>query len=409
MGVANLARIALYLAASEVHEMREYDQRKKPLKTRVMQPWVSVIVPAYNEESSIRGTVMSVLASDYPHYEVIVVDDGSYDRTSRIVRAIIREQPHARLRLVRQKNAGKSHALNRAINTYARGSLVMCLDADSKLAPDALVNAVGHFQRNPKLLALASNMKIESSNSVIALAQKLEYIVSNRFKRSLSVLQVEYIIGGIGSTFRKKYLKRIGYYDTDTMTEDIDLTMKIIRDYGNTRYSVGYGYDVHTYTQAVPNFRDLIKQRYRWKFGRMQTFYKNRALFFSRDSKYSKLLTFFQLPYAVYGDVSLIVEPLLLLYILINVAIFWNLTVLAWGVLFMTIYVGWIIMTSNDDGLSVHQKLQLVALAPFSWVLFYVITIVEFAAFMKCLATLHTLSSSLSSGAASWAHVERAA
>lgn len=408
MGIINLLRIALYIAMSEIHEIQQHDQRKKPIKTRAKQPWISVIIPAYNEESSIRCTVLSVLASDYSHYEVIVVDDGSHDRTSRIVRSIIRKHPNARLRLVRQKNAGKSHALNRAIYMHARGSLVMCLDADSKLAPEALTNAVGHFQRNPKLLALASNMKIESSDSLIALAQKVEYIVANRFKRSLSVLQMEYIIGGIGSTFRKQQLKHIGSYDTDTMTEDIDLTMKLIRHYGNTRYSIGYGYDVHTYTQAVPNFRDLIKQRYRWKFGRMQTFYKNRALFFNQNSKYSKLLTFFQLPYAVYGDISLIIEPLLLLYILINIVVFWNLSVLVWGIFFMMAYVGWIIMTSDDDGLHMRQKLQLVLLAPFSWLLFYVITVVEFAAFMKCLVTLPTLSASLTTKAASWAHVERA-
>lgn len=408
MGLVNLLRIALYLAVSEIHELREHTQRKSPIVARAKQPWVSVIIPAYNEESSIRGTVISVLKSKYRHYEVIVVDDGSHDKTSRVVRTIIRENPRARLRLIRQKNAGKSHALNHAIYKYARGSLVMCLDADSKLAPDALANAVEHFQRNPRLLALASNMKIESSKSVVSLAQKLEYIVANRFKRSLSVLQMEYIIGGIGSTFRKKQLMHIGCYDTDTMTEDIDLTMKLIRHYGNTRYSVSYGYNVHTYTQAVPNMRDLIKQRFRWKFGRMQTFYKNRTLFFSRSGKYSKLLTFFQLPYAVYGDMSLIIEPILLLYIMANVVVFFNPYILVWGTVFMMTYVGWIIMTSNDDGLDMRQKLQLVVLAPFSWLLFYVITIVEFAAFVKCLIRLRTLSASLSSGTASWTHVERA-
>jgi cellulose synthase/poly-beta-1,6-N-acetylglucosamine synthase-like glycosyltransferase len=407
MGLINLLRIALYLVMSEIHEIHEHKQRKQPVGARYMQPWISVIIPAYNEECSIRGTVLSVLSSDYPHYEVIVVDDGSHDKTSQIVRSIIRENPKARLRLVRQQNAGKSHALNRAITLHARGSLVMCLDADSRLAPEALTNAVSHFQRDRRLLALASNMKIESSKSVISLAQKIEYIVANRFKRSLSVLRTEYIIGGIGSTFRKSYLKRIGNYDTDTMTEDIDLTMKLIRYYGNMQYRVGYGYDVHTYTQAVPNFRDLIKQRFRWKFGRMQTFYKNRELFFNRSGKYSKLLTFFQLPYALYGDISLTIEPLLFLYILINIIVFWNPYILVWGVLFMMAYVGWIIMTSNDDNLTAGSRLRLVLLTPFSWFLFYVITAVEFVAFIKCLAKLPTLSSSLSGKAASWAHVKR--
>ncbi|HSX36893.1 MAG TPA: glycosyltransferase family 2 protein [Patescibacteria group bacterium] len=407
LGIINMLRIVVFMVASDVHEVVAYRRKKQNITKGPRQPWISVIIPAYNEAQSIRSTVESVLASTYPHFEVIVVDDGSADKTSAIVRRFIKANPNARLKLVRQKNAGKSHALNNAIINHARGSLVMCLDADSRLAQDGLEKAVLHFKLNPKLVALASNMKIASKLSILSIAQKIEYIIGNRFKRSLSVMNIEYIIGGIGSTFRKSHLKRIGYYDTDTMTEDIDLSMKIIKRLGNNRYKIDYGFDVHTYTQAVPNLKDLVKQRYRWKYGRMQTFYKNRDLFFSRNSKHSKLLTHLQLPYAVYGDIMLAVEPLILLYVIVNLVLLRQPQVILWGVAFMALYVSWIVISGDDDHKSLPEKLKLLLYAPFSWFLFYMITFVDFCAYVKCLRQLRALPASLQVRTAQWEHVER--
>lgn len=407
LGIINLVRISTFLVASDIHEIREYRNRNTKPTPRYKEPWISVVIPAYNEELSIENTVNSVLANQYRHFEVIVVDDGSADRTSAIVRRIIKNKPQARLKLIRQKNAGKSHALNNALINYARGSLVMCLDADSRLAPDGIQKAVNHFQKNPKLVALASNMKVSGSPSILTIAQKIEYLVGNRFKRSLSLMNIEYIIGGIGSTFRKSYLKKIGYYDTDTMTEDIDLTMKIIDRMGNRQYKIDYGHDVHTYTQGVPNFKDLVKQRFRWKYGRMQTFYKNRGLFFSGNKKRSKLLTFVQLPYAVYSDIMLTLEPFVVLFIIINVIALGRFQAVIWGVLFMAAYVTLIILNSDDDNLSLTQKTRLLIYAPFSWFMLYIITVVDFCAYVSCVRKLRRLPMSLHSKTAQWEHVAR--
>jgi biofilm PGA synthesis N-glycosyltransferase PgaC len=407
-GLVNLLRIVIFMIASDIHEIKEHRQvRSRPVSNYL--PGITVVIPAYNEERSIRQTLESVLANTYPRFEIVVVDDGSTDGTSQVVREVFRDYPRAPLKLVRQKNAGKSHALNNALRNNTRAALVMCLDADSRLAPDALAKAALHFRQNPSLVALASNMKIDSKLTAVTLAQKIEYMVANRFKRSLSLLNIEYIIGGIGSTFRRSYLERIGYYDTDTMTEDIDLSMKIINQMGNTRYKIDYGYDVHTYTQAVPNLKDLIQQRFRWKYGRMQTFYKNRNLFFSSDRKHSKLLTHFQLPYAVLGDVMLTVEPLVLLYILFSLAVLGQPQVIIWGMLFMALYVAWIVISSNDDSLSSSERFMLIMLAPLSWFLFYIITLVDFCAYVRSLRRLPALSSSLSNRSASWDHVQRIA
>ncbi len=402
-----MLRIILFMITSDIQEILAFQKQKHVTVIKPRQPWISVVIPAYNEAKSIRTTVESVLANTYSHFEVIVVDDGSVDKTGAIVRRFIRANPTARLKLIRQKNAGKSHALNNAIINYTHGSLVMCLDADSRLAPDGLEKAIQHFRQNPRLVALASNMKIASKLSFITIAQKIEYLVANRFKRSLSVMNIEYIIGGIGSTFRKSYLKRVGYYDTDTITEDIDLSMKIINLMGNVKYKIDYGYDVHTYTQAVPNMKDLIKQRYRWKYGRMQTFFKNRNLFFSKNRKHSKLLTHFQLPYAVYGDIMLSVEPLVMLYIIVNLVFLRQPQVLLWGVIFLAIYVSWIVVSGNDDHLPLREKIKLLMYTPFSWFLFYIITFVDFCAYIKCIRQLRALPASLRTRSVQWEHVER--
>ena len=406
-GGFNLIRIATMLIATDLQEIREHRLRRRKIEPKVKNPWISVILPAYNEELVIASSLKSVCANKYPHYEVIVVDDGSKDATSRRVRAFIKRNPASRVKLVRQKNAGKAHALNNAIAHHARGSLVMCLDADSTMAPDAIENSVRHFQRNPKLVAMASNVHILPGKTGFAMMQKFEYLLSYRLKRALNYMHLEYIIGGVGSTFKKEYIKKVGLYDTDTMTEDIDLTMKIIA-LGNKRHEIGYGYDVHTYTQGVLNFKDLVKQRFRWKFGRMQSFLKNRELFFNRHQKYRKGLTFYQLPYAIFGEFSLLLEPILVTFVVATAIAAGDGYSLIWMFGFMMLYMGAIIL--GDREISLRQRLILMLQAPLIWPLFYILSAAEFAALIKCLIRLPKLRASMqTTHAASWDHVTRTA
>lgn len=404
LGGINLLRIALLLIATDIHEYREFKLKKKTADLTVRRPWITVLIPAYNEELSIKRSIESVCTNTYPYYDVIVIDDGSKDHTSRIVKRYIATHPKQRVKLIRQKNSGKAHALNNGI-TQAHGSLFMCLDADSLLAPDALENTAYHFMRNPSLVGMASNVHVTSTRTLLGIVQKFEYLLSYRLKRALNVLRSEYIIGGVGSTFKKSVVKKINLYDTDTMTEDIDLTMKII-GLGNLKYQLGYGYDVHTYTQGVLNVRDLIKQRFRWKYGRLQTFVKNRHLFFNRDRKYSQVLTMYQLPYALAGELSLFVEPLFISFIFLNALLYGDLFSVAWMAGFMTFYMGAIIM--NDSSVPLATRARTMLYTPVVWALFYVLIFVEFSALMKCLVRLPKIKTSMQSKHASrWDHVQR--
>lgn len=312
-GIINLMRMAIFLIGSDIYSLKKHLKRnKKPSN----YPSISVIIPAYNEEKSIISCVSSVLSSTYPQkkLQVIVVNDGSADATEQLVKDFISAQKARNVMIVSQPNSGKAHALNNGIRNYAEGELIMCLDADSCLAKDALRHAVVHFE-DKKVMAVASNVKIAGAKGILNFIQRFEYVICYQMKKAQMVFNVEYIIGGIGSMFRRSILEEINFYDSNTVTEDIDVTMKILRN-GNKNVRAVYGSDVIAYTQAALTISDLIRQRYRWKWGRYQTFWKNRTMFFSGDKKLTKGLSWFYLPFALFCDFAFLFEPAVLIYVL---------------------------------------------------------------------------------------------
>lgn len=120
--------------------------------------------------------------------------------------------------------------------------MITVLDADSELRPNFLANMVKHFQ-STNVVAVAANVRIKRALNLIELVQYIKYLVGYQLKSSEQVLNLEYIIGGIGSTFRRTIMEAVNLYDTDTVTEDIDLTMKLLRKFGNTSYKFCYAFD----------------------------------------------------------------------------------------------------------------------------------------------------------------------
>jgi len=280
----------------------------------------------------------------------------------------------------------------------------MVVDADSLLHPQAVSNMVAHF-RDRRIIAAASNVKIIPSRSILGIAQRFEYLISYRMKRALTMFNMEYIVGGVGSTFRRSMLLKVGLYDTDTMTEDIDLTVKLIRHYGNKRFRVHYAADALTYTEHVLTFKSLIRQRYRWKYGRFQTLLKNHAMFFNRSGKYDKRLTWYQLPYALFGEAVLLLEPLLVGYILYVVLRYADLTSLVSVYVIVTAFV--FIMLLGEATESLKTKLGLALSLPFVYFLMYILTAVELAALVKSIKGARQLFARKQHTGA-WEHVERA-
>jgi cellulose synthase/poly-beta-1,6-N-acetylglucosamine synthase-like glycosyltransferase len=253
-------------------------------------------------------------------------------------------------------------------------------------------------------MALASNLKIKRGKRILNLIQVFEFAISYQMKRAQTVFNIEYIIGGVGSMFRKCILEEINFYDTNTVTEDIDLTMKILRR-GNKRYRVVYGSDVIAYTQGALTLGELIKQRYRWKWGRYQTFLKNRSMFFSSDKRYSKSLSWFFLPYAIFSDFAFFLEPLLVTYIWFVVIYFRDLNSFFTMIIVITFYLGINILA--EDTFSFKEKVELLLLTPFMYFLFYILSLVEYVALLKSWINIPNLRPSLLKNKQSWQPITR--
>ena len=398
----NLIRMVLYLAGAHVYMIRRAVSKDR---SRPYQPTVSLVVPVHNESVVIERTLDCLVKLDYAPLQIIVADDGSTDDTLERIYAYKRiNDPGDILDVFTQPNGGKADVLNNAIRAMATGELIMCLDGDSVLAPDAITKSVEYF-RDPRVVATASNVNILPDRRLLGLVQRYEYLISYHIKKAHHAFNIEYIIGGIGSMFRRSVLDEVGLYDTNTMTEDIDLTLKILAHKGNRTQRLAYAHDAITFTEAVPSFRSLVRQRYRWKYGRLQTFYKNYRLFFSREKKHSVGLSWFFLPLALWQEVLFLFEPLIVTLI-IALTIYYR---SPWTLLpAMIIVSGYVI--ANIVGtvhLSWRGKALLSLMAPVVYVFLYIVFVVEYIALLQAIVGLPRLRKSISGGQVTWASPER--
>ncbi|MGW3784788.1 bifunctional polysaccharide deacetylase/glycosyltransferase family 2 protein [Micromonospora chokoriensis] len=261
LGVARLA-VQVFCAQRHVRRVR----RARPGRSEVRVP-VSVIVPAYNEAANIASTVRSLMASAYPALEVIVVDDGSDDGTADIV-----ERMRLRgVRVIRQPNAGKPAALNTGIRA-ARANLLVLVDGDTVFQPDTVHRLVQGFA-DPSVGAISGNTKVANRRRLLGRWQHLEYVIGfNLDRRMYDVLECMPTIPGAIGAFRREVLLRVGGVPSDTLAEDTDLTMKVLR----AGWRVVYEESAIAWTEAPSSLRQLWRQRYRWCYGTMQAMWKHR-------------------------------------------------------------------------------------------------------------------------------------
>ena len=278
-------------------------------------PFVSILVPAYNEQLVIVNTIRSLLASDYSSYEIIVIDDGSQDSTSRVVTEHFGNDQ--RVRLFTVPNGGKATALNIGLR-HARGEIVIALDADTLFAPET-VGALAHRFYDKTLGAIAGNAKVGNRVNLVTRWQALEYITSqNMDRRAFASLNCITVVPGAVGAWRKTLLDKVGGFPSDTLAEDQDLTLRIRR----LGYHIGYEETAIAWTEAPHNLRSLAKQRFRWAYGTLQCMWKHRdALFRPRYGA----LGFVAMPNVwIFQILFPLISPvmdLMLLYVLIASAI----------------------------------------------------------------------------------------
>jgi cellulose synthase/poly-beta-1,6-N-acetylglucosamine synthase-like glycosyltransferase len=243
--------------------------RPAPADHPEYKPNVTVLVPAYNEEAAIVQTVQAALACDYPKLEVLVVNDGSTDRTAELVNANFSRDP--RVRLISQPNRGKPAALNHGL-AEATGEVIVSIDGDTIVDPEAIPRLVRHFA-DPKVGAVAGNVKVMNRNRWLTRWQALEYITSqNLEKRAFDLLNCIPVVPGAVGAWRTELLRANNGFSGDTVAEDTDLTLTIRRN----GWKILYDEDAIGRTEVPETVEALIRQRFRWTFGTMQAVWKHR-------------------------------------------------------------------------------------------------------------------------------------
>ncbi|MEP7278287.1 MAG: polysaccharide deacetylase family protein [Bacteroidota bacterium] len=285
--ILSLARIFLMAILTTIQNRKEKRENIIPswITGNTAAPLVSIIVPAYNEEVNAVSSLYNLLNTDYPNFEIIFVDDGSKDSTFEKVTRTFKDNP--RMRVLTKPNGGKASALNYGI-LQSHADFVVCIDADTKLLPDAVSLLMRHFDpaapavQNP-VGAVAGNVKVGNEINAITRWQAIEYITSQNFDRkAFSVVNAITVVPGAIGAFRKKALEEAGAFTTDTLAEDCDLTIRILR----CGYVVKNDTQAIALTEAPETIGMFLKQRFRWSFGVMQTFWKNRDALFNWKYKW---------------------------------------------------------------------------------------------------------------------------
>lgn len=278
---------AIFLAVGRVIligilAVRQYIEDKKLAKVAVdpaSLPAVSIIVPGYNEEVTAIKTIQSLLKMDYPLFQVIFVDDGSKDKTYELVNDAYGSHPL--VKVLTKPNGGKASALNFGIS-HAENDFVVCIDADTQLKDDAIYHLMTCFT-DREIGAVAGTVKVGNEINMITRWQSIEYITAqNMDRRAFDLINSITVVPGAIGAFRKSAIRMAGGFTLDTLAEDCDLTMRILKQ----GFIVRNCDEAIAYTEAPETLNGLLKQRFRWSFGVIQSFWKNKDALFNKKYRF---------------------------------------------------------------------------------------------------------------------------
>ncbi len=267
--VALVSMLGVGLLNTALALVRRRLARRSPATARLP---VAVLVAAYNEEVVIARTLEHVLASRYPVEQVVVVDDGSTDATADLVREIAARDP--RVRLVQQPNTGKWAALNRGFAEIEQ-PVVVTIDADTLLTPDAVAAMVARFER-PDVGAVAGVVKVGNhARNVVTRWQALEYVTQIGVDRAAAAaLNAIMVVPGACAAWRTRAVLEAGGYSNATLAEDCDLTL-MLHQHG---WRVEQADDAVALTEAPETVDALLRQRVRWTYGTLQAVWRHRNM-----------------------------------------------------------------------------------------------------------------------------------
>lgn len=274
--------MAIYWMTGALVFFRRRERRGAKPPVLKEHPAVAILVPCHNEEKCVHDALMQLSENHYPNFEIIAVDDGSTDDTPKILHELTKQIANLKV-ITLTDNYGKAMALNAGV-LATDAEYIMCIDADAILDKDALFWMLQHFINSPRVGAVTGNPRVINKSSLLSRIQIGEFsAIVGMVKRTQRTIGRLFTISGVNSCFRKSALHDVGYWSSETVTEDIDISWKLQFRYWDIRY------EPHALTRIlVPEtIISLWRQRLRWaqggfeaaiKFGREMFRWKNRRM-----------------------------------------------------------------------------------------------------------------------------------
>ncbi len=267
--------VQVFFLVTFLEERKNIVSKYDPKRPDALYPKVTVVVPCWNEETTVAGTVRSLLALDYPKdkLHIILVDDGSTDSTLSVLEQF-KTTPN--IQVIAKENGGKHTAMNLAIEN-ATTEFISCLDADSFVRADALKRMIPYFD-DPEVMAVCPTIVIDKPRTLVERAQKSEYQLSAYVKKMLGLVGGIHVTPGPFSVYRIAVFRNLGPYQKAHNTEDMEIAYRM-QKHG---YKIEQCHDAIVYTKGMPSAYRLYKQRIRWIYGFINNTIDYRHLIFKK-------------------------------------------------------------------------------------------------------------------------------
>ena len=262
-----LFAISFYVINLFLYKKPKDEEGEKPSK-------VSIIIPAYNEEKTIVNTIKSALSIDYPKilFEVIVVDDGSKDKTYELAKKFA-SSLSPKVRVFTKSNGGKGSALNLGIK-HAAGEVIISMDADTFVTPDAVSKMMSYFY-SKDVMSVTPSMGVQEPRTIWQMVQQIEYYVGTFLRKSFATINAIHVTPGAFSAYRKEFFEKYGGYDEGNLTEDLEIALRM----QSKGFIIENAPEATVYTRAPARFMPLLVQRRRWYAGLVKNLWAYRRLF----------------------------------------------------------------------------------------------------------------------------------
>ncbi len=273
------------------------------------EPFITVLIPAYNEEKVIGKTLEGVLKSNYDNFEIIVINDGSKDNTEEVVQRYSEINP--KIKVVSKPNGGKYSALNLGFNE-SKAKYIVTIDADTVIFPDTIKKLVAPF-RDSKIDAVCGNIRVGNVINILTNFQSVEYITGQNFdRRAFDMINSIFVVPGATGAWKREKVLSVGGYSDMTLTEDTDLTLAMLKSGARIVFSP----DAVSVTEAPENIRSLFKQRFRWCYGTFQCLWKYKKFLFK--GKYGWFVLAYALVFQLILPLILPIGDLVFLFMLLS-------------------------------------------------------------------------------------------